>query len=99
MGGTSDHVHILMALPPKLSVAQIVRVWKANSSEWMNESGHLFAWQQGYGCSVCRCRTGTRGRDISVGKRNIIGRSRNQEEFVEFLWKHGIVTESGKEME
>ena len=49
IGGTEDHVHVVMALPPKLSLAHAVGVIKANSSKWMNETGHLFAWQGGYG--------------------------------------------------
>ncbi|MGZ4839943.1 MAG: IS200/IS605 family transposase [Terriglobales bacterium] len=49
IGGGEDHVHLLLCLPPKLSVAAIIRALKANSSKWMNEQGHLFAWQQGYG--------------------------------------------------
>jgi len=49
VGGRADHVHLLLCLPPKISVATVVRALKANSSKWMNEQGHLFAWQQGYG--------------------------------------------------
>ena len=48
VGGRADHVHLLLCLPPKISVATVVRALKANSSKWMNEQGHLFAWQQGY---------------------------------------------------
>ena len=48
IGGMPDHIHILAAIPAKLSVADAVRVLKANSSKWMNESGHLFGWQKGY---------------------------------------------------
>ncbi len=49
IGGTEDHVHLVMVLPPKLSLAHAIAAVKANSSKWMNESGHLFAWQEGYG--------------------------------------------------
>lgn len=48
IGGMPDHIHLLVAIPAKLSVADAVRVLKANSSKWMNESGHLFGWQKGY---------------------------------------------------
>jgi REP element-mobilizing transposase RayT len=48
IGGMPDHIHLLVAIPAKLSVADAVRVVKANSSKWMNESGHLFGWQKGY---------------------------------------------------
>ncbi len=46
IGGTEDHVHLVMTLPPKLSLAHAIGVIKANSSKWMNETGHLFAWQK-----------------------------------------------------
>ena len=48
IGGTEDHVHLLLVLPPRLSLADAVRALKANSSKWMNENGHWFAWQEGY---------------------------------------------------
>ncbi len=48
IGGMEDHVHMLIRLPAKLSLANAVRAIKANSSKWMNETGHLFGWQSGY---------------------------------------------------
>ena len=50
IGGTDDHVHILLDLPPKLPLSNLVCALKAKSSKWMNEHGHLFAWQNSYGC-------------------------------------------------
>lgn len=49
IGGSDDHVHLLATLPPKIAVATLLRATKANSSTWMNEQGHLFSWQAGYG--------------------------------------------------
>src|SRR5690348_9804538 len=49
IGGGEDHVHLLLAIPPKLSVATVIRALKADSSKWMSETGHWFAWQAGYG--------------------------------------------------
>jgi REP element-mobilizing transposase RayT len=99
IGGTRDHVHILMSLPPRLAVANVVRVLKANSSKWMNEEGHLFAWQQGYGVysvSVSNVETvkGYIGRQEEHHSKKSY-----QEEFGEFLKRHGIETESGRQME
>ena len=50
IGGTDDHVHILLDLPPKIALSSLVCALKAKSSKWMNEEGHLFAWQNSYGC-------------------------------------------------
>ena len=48
-GGTSNHAHLLLVLPPDLAVAKAVQVLKANSSRWVREHGIDFAWQEGYG--------------------------------------------------
>jgi putative transposase len=49
VGGTENHVHILLHLPPKLALAKAVALLKANSSKWMGENGIKFSWQGGYG--------------------------------------------------
>lgn len=47
----SDHIHILLELPPKLSLALIVQKLKGYSSNWINKQ-HLFNthfhWKRGY---------------------------------------------------
>jgi putative transposase len=48
-GGMENHVHLLIQLPPVLSLAKAISIVKANSARWMNEHGLKFAWQQGYG--------------------------------------------------
>jgi putative transposase len=52
VNGPADHVHMLFSVPANISVAEALRVVKANSSRWVHEqfpaqSG--FAWQSGYG--------------------------------------------------
>jgi REP element-mobilizing transposase RayT len=49
MGGTANHIHILIALPPKQPLSYAVRDLKANSSRWMRENGLAFSWQEGFG--------------------------------------------------
>jgi putative transposase len=52
INGHLNHVHLFFELNPKQSVSDIVRMLKANSSEWINENRFLpgiFAWQSGYG--------------------------------------------------
>ncbi len=48
IGGTANHVHLLVMIPAKTCTADVVRTLKANSSRWMNEIGPGFAWQDGY---------------------------------------------------
>jgi putative transposase len=48
-GGTSNHIHLLIGLPPALTLAEIVQKLKANSSRWLGENRVQFEWQKGYG--------------------------------------------------
>jgi REP element-mobilizing transposase RayT len=50
-GGMPDHVHILVRLNKEMSVAEALRLLKANSSKWVHETfpeHRAFAWQAGY---------------------------------------------------
>jgi len=49
VGGTENHVHMLVVLPSDMALSDAVRTLKANSSRWMRETDRLFAWQEGYG--------------------------------------------------
>jgi REP element-mobilizing transposase RayT len=49
VGGTENHVHLLLRLPPNVAVADATQKLKANSSRWLGESGAWLGWQQGYG--------------------------------------------------
>jgi len=50
VGGTHDHVHILLSLPATLPVSKAVQLLKGGSSKWMNETLKTdFRWQEGYG--------------------------------------------------
>ncbi len=46
IGGMEDHVHMLIQLPPTLSLSDAILEIKASSSRWM---GKNFAWQRGFG--------------------------------------------------
>ncbi|MBU4445776.1 MAG: IS200/IS605 family transposase [Candidatus Marinimicrobia bacterium] len=51
INGISDHVHILMSLPPKLAPATAINLIKGESSNWINKENLLkvkFSWQEGY---------------------------------------------------
>jgi putative transposase len=50
VGGTENHVHILLSLPATMPLAKAVQLIKGASSRWMNEKHTSdFAWQEGYG--------------------------------------------------
>jgi REP element-mobilizing transposase RayT len=51
VGGTDDHVHILLLLPSSVTIASAMRTIKSGSSQWLHEACGLagFEWQLGYG--------------------------------------------------
>ncbi len=92
INGDDDHVHMLVSLPPVVSISEALRFIKSNSSGWMHDKWPRkpFAWQPGYGA-------------FSVSKSNVPGvleyianqeahhrRITFQEEYRSFLRKHGI---------
>jgi len=91
VGGTENHVHILLSLPAIMSVAKAVQLVKGASSRWMNEKHTRdFAWQEGYGAFT-----------VGISQKNhTIAYIRSQaehhrkrsfeEEFLAFLKKHGV---------
>ena len=56
INGVADHIHLLILLPPNLSVSEAMKFAKANSSRWMKQRFKTpFAWQTGFGAfSVSR---------------------------------------------
>jgi REP element-mobilizing transposase RayT len=93
VNGPADHVHLLLSIPATLSIADMLRVLKANSSRWVHEQfpeRKRFGWQAGYGAFTV---SGSR----SEGVRNYIASQEEhhrrvsfQEEFLTLLRKHGL---------
>ena len=51
LGGWNDHFHILITIPPKYSVSNVVKMLKGYTSRIVNKkfgSDGLFRWQRGY---------------------------------------------------
>ncbi|PZO33561.1 MAG: IS200/IS605 family transposase [Shackletoniella antarctica] len=53
VNGTEDHVHVVVSIPPTLSVASFVKNIKGSSSHYRNQillpGADQFRWQAGYG--------------------------------------------------
>jgi len=67
LDGVADHVHLLVRLHPGCAVADVLRMIKANSSKWMNETarrGPRFAWQEGYAAFTVSPITGAATADL-----------------------------------
>ena len=91
VGGTENHVHILLSLPATIPLAKAVQLLKGGSSRWMNEKHTRdFAWQEGYGAFT----VGISQRDDTIAyirAQEEHHRKRSfEEEFLAFLKKHGV---------
>ena len=52
IGGFADHIHNLISINPSVSISDLVKDIKANSSRWINERSFVkgkFQWQEGFG--------------------------------------------------
>ena len=50
INGTENHIHILARIHPSISISEMMRKIKANSSGWIHKEKDIpFEWQRGYG--------------------------------------------------
>jgi len=93
IGGMPDHVHILARLSPALSVAEVIRDVKANSSKWLNqlkEFASLFEWQIGYGAFTVSYERIDAVRNYIQNQKEHHRVKTFQEEYIDFLERHNI---------
>lgn len=93
VGGTDDHVHLLLSLPSTLSVAKAVQIIKGGSSKWISEQFPLqrdFEWQEGYGAFGVSISRIARTREYIAGQEEHHRTRTFEEEFIRFLERHGI---------
>lgn len=93
VGGVDDHIHALVMAPATLAPFEIAKYLKGESSKWVHETFadlQDFGWQDGYGA-------------FTVSKSNVPGvvsyiqnqrahhqKQSFQDEYREFLKKHGV---------
>jgi putative transposase len=93
IGGVEDHVHLLLALPATLAIANGLQLIKGGSSKWVHETFHehqAFAWQEGYGAFSIGVSQTDRTISYIEGQAEHHRRRTFQEEFLGFLEKHRI---------
>ncbi len=93
VNGVEDHVHILVGLKPAMSISDLVREIKNNSSNFINAQKFLkgkFAWQEGYGAfSYSHSQIDTVYRYIANQQEH--HRTKTfKEEYIDFLQKFEI---------
>ena len=91
VGGTTDHIHMLVRIRPAHSPAEVARIVKTNSSRWIRERSPDFAWQTGYGVfSVSESNAAAVTKYIARQEEHHQKHS-FQDEFRAFLAKNGII--------
>ena len=93
IGGTDDHLHILLGLPPSISVSEALKKLKGGSSGWIKENFagcRGFSWQDGYGgFTVSQSQVQEVTNYIATQREHHRFKS-YQEEYLAFLDKNGI---------
>jgi len=92
IGGVADHVHLLIGIKPVHAIADLVKETKRVSTEWVRESKRIrgFAWQEGYGAFSVSKSAVPSVREYIQKQEKHHQRQTFQEEYREFLEKHGI---------
>src|SRR5262245_42565380 len=93
VGGTADHVHLLVTLRQEPALAAFLRELKAGSSRWVHDTYPAdtgFAWQTGYGAFTVS-HSGLEVVKAYIANQEEHHRSLTfQDEFRALLSKHGI---------
>ncbi|HKC87918.1 MAG TPA: IS200/IS605 family transposase [Blastocatellia bacterium] len=93
IGGAEDHIHALLMSPPALAPFEIAKYLKGDSSKWIHEEFpdlRGFGWQDGYGAfSVSKSNVPSVVKYIQDQREHHKTRT-FQEEYLEFLGKHGV---------
>ena len=94
IGGTADHVHLLLSVPATLAISKAVQLLKGNSSKWLRSTFPLLrntGWQAGYGAFSIGI-TGIQTTIAYINDQEEHHRTRTfQEEIQGFLRRHGLV--------
>lgn len=90
VGGTKDHVHLLLKVPKTRTLADVMRDLKANSSLRLRKRHPAFAWQDGYG-AISVSPTAVRAVMQYISHQEEHHRTRSfEEEYVGILDRAGV---------
>jgi putative transposase len=90
IGGTQNHIHLLVRLPSDVSVSPAVQKLKSNSSRWLRENGRCLGWQEGYGAFSVSASNVDAVRHYIQDQAGHHGRRSFEDEFVALLARSGI---------
>lgn len=93
INSVEDHVHLLFDLSRTVSVSQAVEDVKKASSKWIKTQGPMFAgfaWQSGYGAFAVSESNIDAVREYIAHQKEHHRKRTFQEEYRQFLERHGI---------
>ena len=97
INGMEDHIHVLFLQNPKMTITDIVKQVKWNTSHWINEQNIIadkFAWQTGYAAySVSESQLEKVFQYVKNQKEHHTKKTFMQE-YDEFISAHGLKKEN-----
>ncbi len=93
VNGVADHAHLFLRMPPVIQVSEAVKKIKANSSKWVHNERLLprsFGWQVGYAAFSVSSSQAAKTIQYIYDQETHHKKISFQEEYLEFLKKHGI---------
>ena len=93
IGGTDNHIHILLSLKPDMAVAKAVQLIKGGSSKWLHENFadlKIFSWQEGYGVFTVSSSMAETIKKYIMNHRQHHKKMNFQNEYLEFLKRNNI---------
>jgi REP element-mobilizing transposase RayT len=93
VGGVADHAHVMLRVPPKIALSELMQKIKGSSSKWLNDqsgSEARFAWQKGYAAFSVSQSMCERVLEYIANQEAHHQRATFQEELIALLEKHGV---------
>lgn len=93
MGGTCDHVHLLIRWRPDGSVSDLVRDMKSASSGWVHQNFDglsAFHWQDGFGAFTVSHSQGEKVKAYIRGQENHHREKGFKREYITLLKAHNV---------
>jgi len=91
--GVEDHIHIMAGIPATISVSDMMRFIKSNSSVWVNDTikpKRKFAWQPGYGAFTVSHSQKPMVQKYIQNQEQHHQTKTFKDEFIQMLVAHGI---------
>lgn len=66
IGGMPDHIHILVAIKPSLSVSELVKTIKVQSNHFIHQNPDKFPYFSGWGDEYCAITYNYRDKDMII---------------------------------